>query len=373
AEPLTEQRYHQTITYAKNDLIDTISEQLGDTSQPTATTTYSYDQRHQLTTAIQQGGAGYYATFSHHDSGRLAHANITANADPAHSVGRRLKARNVTYTYQNPTTPNTPNPDPQRLAALHTDDGTDTGTDLATYTYDEAGNTTTRTLADGTTATQTWDGPRLRKVTTASGSETYFYDGATRIAALHHNPQGTLTGVRRSFGAQEVLYTPGQPATYRQTIGLGGQTIGRLDTTPGATGTAATPTFEHYTTSIHGHHVLALSEAGDTQRVASYGAHGEVLQEKTAANLPVPAGKYPQQFNGKDYTPHTELTDYGYRSYDSLSLTWTSADPLYQGAPDRDPANPRAANLYDFTGNDPINRIDPNGLDDIPTQPGETI
>ncbi|WP_440073228.1 hypothetical protein, partial [Streptosporangium sp. OZ121] len=25
------------------------------------------------------------------------------------------------------------------------------------------------------------------------------------------------------------------------------------------------------------------------------------------------------------------------------------------------------------TGNDPINRIDPNGLDDIPTQPGETI
>ncbi|MEO3807463.1 RHS repeat-associated core domain-containing protein [Sphaerisporangium sp. B11E5] len=369
------QRYKQTVAYLDNGQVGQTDDYLGETTDP-VTTTYAYNHRGELESAM---APDYYALLGVRASGRLDFVSVADLGDPAQPVpGKRLISRNVTYRYQDPGDPAT-GADPLRLAGLHVDDGTQDGYDLAAYLYDEAGNTTRRTLADpvtgapGTTYTQRWDGPSgLREVTNESSgeSETYFYDGGSRIAAVSRNAQDTVTRVRRYFGAQEIVYTPGGQPEYRQNLSLAGDTIGRVD------GDAGSGTLEHYTTGPQGHHVLALAaEDAATRRVTRYGAFGEVLSSFTAeANgQPAAAGKYPQEFNGKDYDPVGDLLAYGARSYDALAMQWTSADPLFLAAPDLDPANPVSANLYTFTGNNPIGRVDPTGLSDEPVGGGESL
>lgn len=355
------QRYKQTLEYYDNGLIGKTIEQLGDTNQPRVPIEYGYDNRHMITTASQgtdpdtgTGGVGYYASLIYRPSGRLDHSSIIT---PYNDAVRPITQRNVAHRYGD-------GGDPLRLDTLHVDDGTPTGMDLAAYDYDEAGNTTHRTVTqpDGTLTeyTQRWDGPSsLRKVSRPSGeSETYYYHGGERVAAVHTNADGTTAQVRRYFGAQEVVYTPGQQPDYRQSITLDGEIVGRVD------GNRDTGTFEHYTTTPQGHQVLALAaEDASTRRVASFGPFGEKLQELTAQGTTPTSGKYPQEFNGKDYDQVSDLLYYGARYYDPYSLQWSSADPLYLANPDLAGVDPARANLYNFSGNDPVNRVDPNGLD----------
>ncbi|MEV4418259.1 RHS repeat-associated core domain-containing protein, partial [Catellatospora sp. NPDC049609] len=131
----------------------------------------------------------------------------------------------------------------------------------------------------------------------------------------------------------------------------------------------------HYTTTVQGHHVLALAaQDAATRRVTRYGAFGEVLAAYTAdsdGDGQPDTDKYPQEFNGKDHDPVSDLHDYGFRSYDPLALQWTSADPLFLTTPDLDYTNPTTANLYTYTANNPIGMIDPNGLDTCEADPAE--
>ncbi|MFC8273240.1 RHS repeat-associated core domain-containing protein [Streptomyces sp. NPDC057271] len=331
--------YRSSFNYAGNGQAENSTETL--LNVPTTTTTYTYDHRHQLTGATQiSGGVGYNATFGYTDGGRLAEANI-GNSTPA----VRINPRNVTYTYD-PT-------NPQQLNKLTKPDNTD----YATYTYDQAGNTTTRTVG-GETITQRWDGHgRLARTTREDGStETYFYAGAgpDRIAVQHTNPAGDTTQVRRTFGALETIYTPTSDPEYRQHLTLDG-TIGRLD------GNSTQATLEYYYTNPQGHEALAINATdGRIMRAATYGPYGELLTQQLDPGTA--AGKYTREFNGKEYDTHSGLHYYGYRYYDPINLQWTSTDPLYRLAPDRNPTNPRTANLYTYTNNNPIGFIDPDGL-----------
>ncbi|WP_436497241.1 RHS repeat-associated core domain-containing protein [Actinokineospora sp. HUAS TT18] len=353
----TQQRYKQDYLYNNTGQIRQTKEQLGLTTQPTLTTDYTYDHRQQLLTATRTGGgtgtdyANYTGIFTYTPGGRVNSANI-ATAGPA---AVRVPTRNVTHEYGADN-------DPQRLKTLRKPDNTTVGGD---YTYDEAGNTLTRAIHDGpagttTTITQTWDGSNLRKVTRPTGeSETYFYDGHTRIAAVHRNNTGQTIDTKRWFGPLEITDTPTSNPQHRHTITLAGDTIARLD------GDKNTGTLEHYLTTPLGHHVLALDATtanggANTRRIASYGPYGELLTQLT--NAGTPASKYPTEFNGKNYDATGGLHYYGYRNYDPLTLSWTSSDPLYRYAPDLNQTNPRAANLYTYTDNNPTNRHDPNGL-----------
>jgi hypothetical protein len=57
-----------------------------------------------------------------------------------------------------------------------------------------------------------------------------------------------------------------------------------------------------------------------------------------------------------------------WRKYENLSGRWTSHDPLSGGIGD-----PQSFNGYNYTGNDPVNFIDPSGLDpQDPTRPPNT-
>ncbi|MER7819264.1 RHS repeat-associated core domain-containing protein [Streptomyces sp. NPDC096153] len=356
AGPSGEQRYKQELAYWDNGQVKTNTEQLGNTSVTKHVTNYWYDQRHQLTQATQTNGPTYNGQFTYTDGGRIKSAMVAATG------AARAHVRNVDHIYQNPTTG-----DPQRLDTLRKTDGTT----LASYLYDEAGNTTSRTI-EGQTTLQRWDGARLRKATKANGEyEVYFYDGATKIAAARYKADGTLADATRHYGNLEIHHNPQTGPTYRQHIPLGGETLGRLD---GNELTTEGTTFEHWVNSNQGHQTLALdaTTGAATRRIASYGAFGELLTEQRAQGTP--ANKYTQEINGKDYDPTSGLHYYGHRWYDPLTVQWTSTDPLYRYTPDADPANPRTANLYTYTDNNPINRNDPNGLcTDYFTCAGEQI
>ncbi|MGX7826566.1 RHS repeat-associated core domain-containing protein [Actinokineospora sp. 24-640] len=343
------QRYRQTLNYADNGMISNATEQLGDTTKPVNTTAYAYDHRHQLVTATRTGGElTYTGAFTHTPGGRMATSQITAQRAPAYpdSIGERVTTRNVDHVY-NPT-------DLQQLDKLRKPDLAD----YTSYQYDNAGNTTKRTLSDGTVIDQVWDGSGLRKVTKpgTGETETYFYDGHQRVAAVLRNPDGTVNTIRRWFGAMEVIHQPGKAPLYRQNIGMGGETIARHD------GDEVTGTTQHVMTSPQGHPVLALKTDGSTARVASFGPFGEVLSEFTTIANFADFDKYTEEFNGKTYDPASGLHYYGHRYYDSEALQWTSGDPLYRHNPDLTPTNPRTANLYTYTGNNPVNFVDPNGL-----------
>lgn len=348
------QRYRQTLSYLQNGEIGQIAEQLGDVTKPVATTTYRYDRRQQLLSADQDTVPvspdapvrNYQAQFTHTAGGRMASANVAlTGADEAD--GSRVHGRNVTYVYNAA--------DPQRLDHLRR---VGDGSNMASYLYDEVGNTISRTLPDGTVVGQEWDGTRLSKVSKPGGeSETYFYDGATRVAAVHRNADGSLNTVRRWFDSLEVIYQSGKAPVYRQGIGLGGETVARHD------GDDVTGKTEHVLTSNQGHHVLALKADGTTMRVASYGAYGEVLAELVNPNNLPAFDKYTEEFNGKTRDTVSGLHYYGHRYYDPLALQWTSTDPLYRHKPDLRPITPRSANLYTYTDNNPIGKVDPTGLD----------
>ena len=86
------------------------------------------------------------------------------------------------------------------------------------------------------------------------------------------------------------------------------------------------------------------------------GACGEVVYTEGAED-------HRRQFNGKENDKATGLRYYGFRDYDSITLRWNSADPLYRFNPDLGFDEPQRMNLYTFSLNNPISYYDPDGRD----------
>ena len=63
----------------------------------------------------------------------------------------------------------------------------------------------------------------------------------------------------------------------------------------------------------------------------------------------------PFGFGGGLYDPLTKLTHFGYREYDAFTGKWTAKDPIGFAGGD--------SNLYGYVLNDPVNLVDPWGLE----------
>jgi RHS repeat-associated protein len=93
--------------------------------------------------------------------------------------------------------------------------------------------------------------------------------------------------------------------------------------------------------------VVNVNTGAVAQRI-DYDAWGKV----TADTSP---GYQPFGFAGGMYDAHTKLTHFGAREYDAETGRWTRGDPILFWGGD--------ANLYGYVAADPINGMDPSGLD----------
>src|SRR5690554_2900080 len=87
---------------------------------------------------------------------------------------------------------------------------------------------------------------------------------------------------------------------------------------------------------------------GDVAQRIAYTPFGRVLEDTQP-------GFQPFGFAGGLYDHETGLVRFGVRDYNPLIGRWTSKDPILFGGGD--------TNLYRYVGNDPVNFIDPSGLE----------
>ena len=104
---------------------------------------------------------------------------------------------------------------------------------------------------------------------------------------------------------------------------------------------------------------IVSDHLGSTVLVANVST-GQVVQtiERDAwGNVLAASGSVatPFGFAGGLYDADTGLVRFGARDYDAETGRWTARDPMFFGGGD--------SNLYAYCGNDPINGIDPSGLD----------
>ncbi len=90
---------------------------------------------------------------------------------------------------------------------------------------------------------------------------------------------------------------------------------------------------------------------GDIVQEMRYDPFGMVIKDTNP-------GFQPFGFAGGLYDRDTGLVRFGYRDYDPEVGRWTSKDPISFAGGD--------ANLYAYVGGDPVNWVDPSGLEPLP-------
>jgi RHS repeat-associated protein len=304
--------------------------------------TFSYDDRHQLTDADDDIN-GYTGHFEYLASGRLDRAYIA-------SVGAPMAPpRDVDYLYAN-----TSDRDPEAIRRL----SSNIGAQPILYTSDESGNIATRD-DDGTGGLPSfkfiYDGDDQQRRATAPNldNELYYYDhSGRRVLAVSRVSGGAITKVRLWHSSLEVEYPASGPAENFIHLSLGAQPVARIARVQGQlTGTAKRVIHNQL-----GHFLAAFTADGQALDAAFiYGPFGEILAQTGTTD------DYLRRFNGKEQDQLTDLSYYGFRYFDPLSLTWSQADPLYRFAPDAAWDEPRRANLYAFSLNNPARMVDPDG------------
>jgi RHS repeat-associated protein len=96
--------------------------------------------------------------------------------------------------------------------------------------------------------------------------------------------------------------------------------------------------------------LVVNAETGQVVQRMDYDAFGRVLEDTNP-------GFQPFGFAGGLYDDDTGLVRFGARDYDAHSGRWTAKDPILFGA--------GAANLYQYVNGNPVNLIDPTGLDEV--------
>ncbi len=96
---------------------------------------------------------------------------------------------------------------------------------------------------------------------------------------------------------------------------------------------------------------LVIDSDGEVQKRINYDTFGYVIND-TNPTLDVPFG-----FAGGLYDAKTRLCRFGYRDYDTETGRWTAKDPIFFAGGD--------TNLYGYCVNDPVNWVDPSGLDSL--------
>ena len=311
---------------------------------------YSYDSAGRLQT-ITQGAESF--TYSHDTLSRissLSRPNAVTTSYNYDQAGRleRLQHLNglnqpiedyrFTYTLDDKIATITSLVNSTQLSAAKTAGAADAGNRItqfgaAAYTFDAAGQTTSKTDAQGTTQ-YTWDARgRLSRATLPGGQTvTYTYDALGRRAS--RSADGTTTSFL--YDGQDVVLdrnNDGSTVDY-----LNGNAIDtKLRQSSAATGSL-------YFLPDHLGSTTALTTAnGNVAEFQQY--------EPFGGNNGSSLTRY--GFTGRERDPSTRLIYYRARWYDPDQGRFLSEDPAGLGG---------GLNFFAYAGNDPLSLVDPLGL-----------
>jgi RHS repeat-associated protein len=297
--------------------------------------TYAYDNLGRRTSMARAAGAGATTTYDYDAAGRLEELvqNLAATANDqtyafTYSASSQAIARvgsNAAYVWPQPS-PGVANAAPNGLNQIASLNGTNftydgrgnlTGTGSATYSYDVYNR-----LTAASTATLAYDAAGRLHQTVGGGVTTRFlYDGADLIA--EYDGAGAL--LRRYVHGPDI----DEPIVWYE----GSSTSDRRWLHQDRLGS-----------------VIAASDSngaiiGSPNTYDEYGA-------PSSSN----AGRF--QYTGQTWLPEANLYHYKARVYSPSLGRFLQSDPVLYAA---------GMNLYAYVGNDPVNSIDPLGLQDTPT------
>ena len=222
------------------------------------------------------------------------------------------------------------------------------------YSHNAAGCVTAIDRTGNPDLALTWNGQYQLTSVSTNGvvAESYTYDPFGRRAST---TAGDVT-VRHVYdGAHCVADTDATGAVVRSyTWGPG---IDNLLAVTSHDGGVATTYYA--LTDIQGTVHGFADASGELFETYAYDAWGNVLAARDGNGLPIPNQQSQIQnrflFQGREYSHATGLYNFRLRWYDPATGRWISKDPIGISG---------GLNLYAFCGNDPVNYVDPWGLEE---------
>ncbi|WP_327234756.1 polymorphic toxin-type HINT domain-containing protein [Streptomyces sp. NBC_01317] len=304
---------------------------------------YTYDHLRRLTEAWTEpdtacattpvgqtiaGPAPYWNSYTYDKTGNRL---TETRHDTAGDSSKDLKS---TYDY-----PDAGQPRPHALDSVTTTGPTVTSQD--SYTYDETGNTTTRTVS-GDTQSLLWDVEgHLAKVTEAG-------EGGDKVTDYLYDADGNRL----------IARTPTETTLY---LGHTEITVAKGTTTPKATRYIDIGEGNQAVQDNNGAVSFTIADHQGTGQLAVT-SNSQTLTQRRTQPFGSPRGTQPttwpgtKNFVGGTNDTSTGLTHLGAREYDSSTGRFLSVDPLL------DTANPQQMNGYSYAENSPITQSDPSGL-----------
>jgi RHS repeat-associated protein len=289
------------------------------------TLTYAYDNIYQLLTAKQGTTTKESYTGACPERYSSREAMRVSRRNP---VGNRLSSVGVTpYQY------NTSN----QLTSIP-------GT---TYTYDNNGNTKTKTTAAGTT-TYTWDFEnRLTQVALpgTTGTVTFKYDPFGRRVQKAFTQGGTTNTTNYLYDGRNLL----------EEVDTSGNVVARYTDSAHDAGSwqldqplaeLRSGTTIYYQQDGLGSVTSLSNSTGTFVNTYTYDSYGKLSASTGAAVNPF-------QYTARDFDAEIGIYQYRFRYYDQNVGRFLSEDPLgFGGGP----------NFYAYVTNDPVDIVDPFGL-----------
>jgi RHS repeat-associated protein len=219
----------------------------------------------------------------------------------------------------------------------------------ATYSHDADGNMTGGLTQDGYVFSAQYNARNqltsyeYTDNTTAVRKTTYSYNGFGFLESINRYTDGGLTEQVQYVRDRSQVYQERSSANgtsdYIWGADYGGGVGGLLGLKRGAAA-------YHYLYDGKGNVTGIIDAAQAPASGYSYDPFGLLLQKTGSLEQPF-------RFSTKPFDEQTGLSYFGYRHYSPAIGRWMTRDPL----------GPQGGlNLYGFSGNNPVNRFDPNGL-----------
>ena len=264
---------------------------------------YEYDSRGRLTTVTKNNQT--IESYTYDNNGNRVSATINGVTTSAYYTldDQTEVYGDNTYTYD----------EDGQLVTKQNSLGT------TTYTYNTYGALTDVTLKDGTTIKYHLNPLNQRVAKEVNGviTEKYLWRDLTTLLAVYDKDDNLIQ--RYNYADERV---PTSLTQDNQTYYLHYDQVGTLRVVTDAD-----------------HNII---------KEITYDTYGNILQDTN------PDFKIPFGFAGGLHDRDTNLVHFGYREYDPYTAKWTTKDPIDFLGGD--------TNLYGYVLNDPVNFVDPEGL-----------